>query len=101
MVELRLLRREVEILTAHARQHAAELTARALLEKVVERDAAFAPIVERAAKLICTTPEYDELAREVGLGDHTAGVTEPAERLKLRAELDAMVAHLERVAAES
>ena len=62
--------------------------------RLTERDAAFAPIVERAAKLICTTPEYDALAAEVGLGDHTAGATDPAEREQLRAELDAMVAHL-------
>ncbi len=57
-------------------------------------DPYFDAIVEHAAKLICTSPEYDALATEVGLGDHTAGVTDPAERAKLRAELDAMVAHI-------
>jgi Eco57I restriction-modification methylase/Schlafen, AlbA_2 len=62
--------------------------------RLTEKDPAFAPIVERAARLICTTPEYDDLAREVGLGDHSAGVTDAAERARLRAELDAMVAHL-------
>jgi hypothetical protein len=50
--------------------------------------------VERAAKLICTTPEFDDLAAEVGLGDHTAGVTDPAGRAQLRAELDGLVAHV-------
>jgi hypothetical protein len=30
----------------------------------------FKPIVERVAKLICTTPEFDDLAVEVGLGNH-------------------------------
>jgi type I restriction-modification system DNA methylase subunit len=58
------------------------------------KDKAFAPIVERAAKLICTTPEFDELAKEVGLGSHKKGVTDPKERAQLRAELDGMIAHL-------
>lgn len=62
--------------------------------RLTASDPRFVPIVERAAKLICTTPEYDTLAAEVGLGDHSAGVTDPAERNKLRAELDGLVAHL-------
>ncbi|NJM05276.1 ATP-binding protein [Candidatus Gracilibacteria bacterium] len=62
--------------------------------RLTASDARFAPIVERAAKLICTTPEYDALAAEVGLDDHSAGVTDPTERNKLRAELDGLVAHL-------
>jgi hypothetical protein len=57
-------------------------------------DAAFSPIVSRAAELTCTTPEFDDLAREVGLGSHKNGVTDPTERAKLRAELDGMIAHL-------
>lgn len=57
-------------------------------------DRDFNAIVERAAKLICTTPEYDELAREAGLVSHEAGVIDPEERARLRAELDGMVAHL-------
>ena len=87
-------------------------------------DSAFAPIVTRAARLICTTPEFDELAKEVGLAPQprvgaghacetlaTAtpesrawpappdagaifGVTDPAERARLRAELDGLIAHL-------
>ncbi len=55
---------------------------------------AFAPIVTRAAKLICTTPEYDDLAAEVGLGSHQNGVIDPEQRAALRAELDGLVAHL-------
>ncbi len=51
-------------------------------------------IVERAARLICTAPEYDDLAREVGLGGHHNGATAPAERAQLRAELDGMIAHI-------
>ncbi len=62
--------------------------------RLTEKDPAFAPIVERAARLICTTPEFDELARSVGLKSHKDGVTDPAKRLKLRAELDAIIAHL-------
>ena len=55
---------------------------------------AYQSIVDRAAKLICTTPEFDDLAAEVGLGSHTNGVTDEGERAKLRAELDGMIAHL-------
>lgn len=57
-------------------------------------DRFFSEIVERAAKLICTTPEFDDLAKEVGLGSHKSGTTNEVERAKLRAELDGMIAHL-------
>jgi hypothetical protein len=62
--------------------------------RVTQRDPAFGAIVDRAARLVCTAPEYDELAAEVGLGSHAAGATDPAERARLRAELDGLVAHL-------
>jgi hypothetical protein len=69
--------------------------------RLTKSDHFFAEIVERAAKLICTTPEFDELAQEVGayghsplLGSHQRGVTNEVERGKLRAELDGMIAHL-------
>ena len=62
--------------------------------RLTEGDTYFNEIVERAAKLICTTPEFDELAQEVGLGSHKQGVTNEVERGKLRAELDGMIAHL-------
>jgi hypothetical protein len=55
---------------------------------------AYQGIVYRAAKLICTTPEFDDLAAEVGLGSHANGVTDAAQRAQLRAELDGMIAHL-------
>ncbi|HMF57576.1 MAG TPA: RNA-binding domain-containing protein, partial [Pyrinomonadaceae bacterium] len=64
------------------------------IPRLTEEDPEFAPIVERAAKLICTTPEFDDLAREVGLKDHTEGATDLEERARLRAELDGMIAHL-------
>lgn len=51
-------------------------------------------IAIRAARLICTTPEFDDLAKEVGLKSHRDGATDPAERARLRAELDGLIAHL-------
>jgi hypothetical protein len=57
-------------------------------------DQFFDAIVERVAKLICTTPEFDDLAVEVGLGSHQAGVTNEVQRARLRAELDGMIAHI-------
>lgn len=62
--------------------------------RLTNKDPGFAPIVDRAAKLVCITPEFDDLAREVGLGSHKNGVVEPGGRAKLRAELDGMIAHL-------
>jgi hypothetical protein len=64
------------------------------IPRLTESDRYFSDIVQRAAKLICTTPEFDELAQEVGLGSHANGVTDETERAKLRAELDGMIAHL-------
>ncbi len=74
-------------------------------------DPRFAPIVNRAARLICTTPEFDDLAKAVGLKPNPStlrqaqdrpssgrtveyGATDPSERARLRAELDGLVAHL-------
>jgi hypothetical protein len=77
--------------------------------RLTANDAAFAPIVVRAARLICTAPEFEELWRELALtpgpspagrggraaqGEEGRPATDPAERAQLRAELDAMVAHL-------
>ena len=64
------------------------------IPRFTEKDPQFMPIVSRAARLICTTPEFDELSSEVGLGSHKNGITDPAERAKLRSELDGLVAHL-------
>ncbi|MEI8323929.1 MAG: DNA methyltransferase [Betaproteobacteria bacterium] len=65
-------------------------------------DSRFNPIVQRAARLICTTPDFDDLAKAVGLkpnpstssGRTEYGATDPTERARLRAELDGLVAHL-------
>lgn len=62
--------------------------------RLTKGDRIFNEIVERAAKLICTTPEFDELAQEVGLNSHQQGVTDDTERGKLRAELDGIIANL-------
>ncbi|MEH2241007.1 MAG: hypothetical protein V7K30_33300 [Nostoc sp.] len=62
--------------------------------RLTKNDRYFNDIVQRAAKLICTTPEFDELAQEVRLVSHEQGVTDETERAKLRAELDGMIAHL-------
>lgn len=64
------------------------------LPRLTERDKSFSPIGNRAARLICTTPEFDELAKAAGLRDYRDGTTEPGERARLRAELDGLVAHL-------
>jgi hypothetical protein len=57
-------------------------------------NAAFDSIVLRAAKLICTTAEYEDLAREVGLKRPLDGVSDSSERARLKAEIDGLVAHL-------
>ena len=63
-------------------------------------DARFTTISSRAARLICTTPEFEDLAKSVGLKGHQGGATDPSERAKLRAELDGLVAHLYRLSEE-
>ncbi|MGL4500592.1 MAG: Eco57I restriction-modification methylase domain-containing protein, partial [Planktothrix sp.] len=62
--------------------------------RLTAADRFFAEIVDRAAKLICTTPEFDELAQEVGLTSHQDGVTDEGDRAQLRAELDGIIAHI-------
>ena len=54
-------------------------------------DARMALLVQRAAALICVSPEFDALAKTVCL---RGGTTDPAERARLRAEIDGLVAHL-------
>jgi hypothetical protein len=64
------------------------------IPRLQKGDQWFDAIVERAAKLICTTPEFDELAQEIGLESHKNGVTNEVQRGQLRAELDGIIAHL-------
>ncbi len=61
---------------------------------ITDNDELFTPILDRAARLICTTPEFGDLAKHVGLESYRAGVTDVAGRAKLRAELDGLIAHL-------
>src|SRR5260221_14076497 len=70
------------------------------MPRVGESEHSFENIAKRAARLICTTPEFDDLAKEVGLKSHKQGVTDPIEREALRAELNTMVAHLYRLTEE-
>ena len=51
-------------------------------------------VADRVARLVCTAPAYDTLAKDLGLRDHRDGAIDPAERARLRAELDGLVAHL-------
>ena len=55
-------------------------------------DPSFDTIVGRAAKLICTTPQFDDLALQLGLERHQSLAHE--ERTLLRGELDGMIANL-------
>jgi hypothetical protein len=51
-------------------------------------------IAQRAARLSCKTAEFDQLAQQIGLRNHRDGAIDPAERARLRAELDGLVANL-------
>lgn len=51
-------------------------------------------IVSLSVKLVCSSDEFDLLAKSVGLNSYKDGVTNPIERAGIRAELDAMIAHL-------
>ena len=62
--------------------------------RLASTDSPCTSIAARVARLICTTPEFDDLAKSVGLKGYQDGATDPTERAKLRAELDGLVAHL-------
>lgn len=62
--------------------------------RLTSSDGRFESVVTRAARLVCVTPEFDELARDVGLGSHKSGVHAPTERARLRAELDGLIANI-------
>lgn len=62
--------------------------------RLASSDAKLRSLALRAAKLVCTGPEFDDLAREVGLRDHRDGATDFSTRARLRAEIDGLVAHL-------
>jgi Eco57I restriction-modification methylase len=63
--------------------------------RLTEGDPYFQEIVERAAKLICTSPEYEDLAASLTPPIPLShGVRGESERAKIRAEIDAMCAKL-------
>jgi hypothetical protein len=64
--------------------------------RLTERDPAFHPIMLRAARLICTTPEFKDLWQEAtnSRWSKADAATTETERARLRAELDGLVAHL-------
>jgi|WetSurSiteA1Bulk_404760.scaffolds.fasta_scaffold00512_10 hypothetical protein len=69
------------------------------IPRLTEQHPQFKAIVERAAALICTTPDYDDLRAELDLrGFKNLGGLENSKglenRAQLRAELDAIIAHL-------
>lgn len=82
------LRRRI---TAHLDMHFMYATR---IPRLTERDPSFVPIVERSARLICRTPEFDNLVKEAGLESKKDGTTDPVDRAQLRAEIDGLVAHL-------
>lgn len=67
------------------------------IPRLTEEHSDFRPLVERAARLIGTAPEFDDLIKEVfgkKATHKTHGVTDPQDRLTIRAEIDALVARL-------
>ncbi len=67
------------------------------IPRLTATDADFRPLVERAARLVGTTAEFDDLLAEVfgkNATHQTHGVTDPQTRLTLRAQIDALVARL-------
>ncbi len=61
--------------------------------RLEEGNAIFEQLVSRAAKLICTQPEFDDLAREVCI-ESFERAHDPKERAEIRAQIEAIVAHL-------
>ena len=65
--------------------------------RLPESSREFKEIVRRALRLICTTDEFDGLAKELGMAKRTAVSADSPERASLRAQLDGLVAHLYRL----
>jgi hypothetical protein len=67
------------------------------IPRLTSADPAFRPLVERAARLVGTSAEFDDLLKEVfgpKANHKTHGVTDSFARQTLRAEIDALVARL-------
>jgi hypothetical protein len=67
--------------------------------RLTKRDDFFLPIVKRAARLICTTNEFNELWKGIvsDLVPLDMPAMNPVEREQLRAELDGLITHLYKV----
>lgn len=67
------------------------------MPRLCEADRDYRPLVERAARLVGTTADFDDLLKEVfgpKASHKTHGVTDTFARQTLRAEIDALVARL-------
>jgi hypothetical protein len=67
------------------------------IPRLTSADPVFRPLVERAARLVGTTTEFDNLLKEIfgpKATHRTHGERTPEGRARLRAEIDAAVAHL-------
>ncbi|BAZ36723.1 putative transcriptional regulator (plasmid) [Calothrix sp. NIES-4101] len=64
------------------------------LPRLTKGERYFNEIVERAGKLICITPEFDSLAKEIGFISYKDCITSEIERSKIRAELDGIIANV-------
>ncbi|MEK6563668.1 MAG: DNA methyltransferase [Candidatus Omnitrophota bacterium] len=64
------------------------------IPRLTDKDKTFIKIAKLVAKLVCTEPEFNELGKVAGLKSHKDGVTNSEERIKIRAELDGIIAHL-------
>lgn len=65
--------------------------------RLIEQDISFRLIVERAAKLICTVPEYKalwEMVMPATMWSPNVAAIDKTERARLRAELDGIIAHV-------
>lgn len=58
------------------------------------KDPTFVAIANRSARLICSSPDFRDAAREFGLSDPKDGAIDSDERARLRAELDGIIANL-------
>lgn len=64
------------------------------LPRLTRSDSRFTSIAQRAGRLICASPEFNALAKAIGLKDSRGGASDHIERARLRAELDGLVAHV-------
>lgn len=64
------------------------------IPRLTSSDWRYRTIVNRAAKLIGVTSDFDDLMAAMGLDDHKNGESNPNIRDVLRAEIDGLIAHL-------